>query len=98
MGAFDRVVDIGVRNSLLNRSHHGNRVPPDNSVANCDSMLAPVGSGDPGDRDPVQGGNHHFGEADHPPKGVQRLYSVVVVAHLVAINRSMLRIFVLEPS
>ena len=61
-------------------------------------MVAPVGSGYPVDSDPGQGASHRFSEADHPPKVVQRLYSVVVVAHPVAKDRGVAQFVVPEPS
>ena len=83
---------------LSPRGPPDNSARDDNSVADCDSMVAPIGSGHPGYSDPVQGGSHYFSEADHPPKVVQRLYSMVVVAHPVANNRGVVRFVVLEPS
>ena len=60
MGSIDRNVDTMVRNSLLIHSYPGNSDPPDNSdrhddsVVDYDSTVAPAGSGDPDDSDPVQ--------------------------------------------
>ena len=60
MGVVNHVVDTVVCNSLLDHNHPGNSDPPDNSdrhddsVVDYDSTVAPAGSGDPDDSDPVQ--------------------------------------------
>ena len=84
---INRAVRSGVRDSPPDHSHHSNIGPPDNnahhrnSVANCDSMVAP------GDSNLVWGGSPRGGEAAHPPRIVQCLCSVVVVPHPVANDR-----------
>ena len=110
VGAVDPVVNIVVPNTLRDRSHHGNSGSPDNNirhdiannhpggVEDYDSMVALVGSGDSYGNDLIQGGSPRWSGVIHPPRVVQRLYFVVVVAHLVANDLGVAQFGVVEPS